>query len=126
MHIGWARSVWQDYAGSIPLILQSSLLRVDESEMAQSVTPQDAVVMGADAFAVVCFVRGATEFRHLQKVADCVRQAARYEMPVVCHVYPRILSDGKPRISFAPEDIAMGSPLRRGAGCGRHQGPVLR
>jgi class I fructose-bisphosphate aldolase len=106
MHIGWARSVWQDYAGSIPLILQSSLLRVDDADMAQSVTPEDAVVMGADAFAVVCFVRGATEFRHLQKVADCVRQAARFEMPVVCHVYPRVVSEGKARISFAPEDIA--------------------
>jgi class I fructose-bisphosphate aldolase len=106
MHIGWARSAWQDYAGSIPLILQSSLLRVDESDMAQSVTPEDAVVVGADAFAVVCFVRGTTEFRHLQKLADCVRMAARFEMPVVCHVYPRVFSDGKPRISFAPEDVA--------------------
>jgi class I fructose-bisphosphate aldolase len=106
MHIGWARSVWQDYAGSIPLILQSSLLRVDESDMAQSVTPEDAVVMGADGFAVVCFVRGETEFRHLQKVADCVRQAARFEMPVICHAYPRVVSGGKPQISYAPEDIA--------------------
>jgi len=106
MHIGWARSAWQEYAGSIPLILQSSLLRVDESDMAQSVTPEDAVVVGADAFAVVCFVRGTTEFRHLQKLADCVRMAARFEMPVVCHVYPRVFSDGKPRISFAPEDVA--------------------
>ncbi|HUI72663.1 MAG TPA: aldolase [Spirochaetia bacterium] len=106
MHIGWARSVWQDYAGSIPLILQSSLLRVDDSDWAQSVTPEDAVVMGADAFAVVAFVRGATEFGHLQKVADCVRQAAHFEMPVVCHVYPRVVSDGKPHISFAPDDIA--------------------
>jgi class I fructose-bisphosphate aldolase len=106
MHIGWARSAWQDYAGFIPLILQSSLLRLDESDMAQSVTPEDAVVMGADAFAVVCFVRGTTELRHLQKLADCVRMAARFEMPVVCHVYPRVFSDGKPRISFAPEDVA--------------------
>jgi len=74
--------------------------------MAQSVTPEDAVVMGADAFAVVCFVRGPAEFRHLQKVADCVRQAARFEMPVVCHVYPRVFSEGKARISFAAEDVA--------------------
>ncbi len=65
MHIGFARSTWQNYAGSIPLILQSSLLRVDESDMAQAATPEDAVVMGADAFAVCCFVRGTTELcRH--------------------------------------------------------------
>ncbi|HVO40518.1 MAG TPA: aldolase [Spirochaetia bacterium] len=106
MHLGFARSTWQSYAGAIPLILQSSLLRVDDNDMAQSATPQDAVVMGADAFAVCCFVRGPTEFRHLQKVADCVRQAARYEMPVVCHVYPRVVTEGKAHISFEPEDIS--------------------
>ncbi len=106
MHLGFARSTWQSYAGSIPLILQSSLLRVEDDDMAQGPTPEDAVLMGADAFAVVCFVRGATEFRHLQKVADCVRQAAKFEMPVVCHVYPRVVKDGKRQISYEPEDIA--------------------
>ena len=36
-------------------------------------------------------------------VADCVRQAAAYEMPVICHIYPR---DPKSNRLFAPEDIA--------------------
>jgi class I fructose-bisphosphate aldolase len=38
-------------------------------------------------------------------VADCVREAARYELPVICHIYPRDLSD-VPTVSFSPEDVA--------------------
>ena len=59
--------------------------------------------LGADGFAVAAFVRGVTEAAYLRTVADCVRQAAAFEMPVICHVYPRDLSG---KISFAPEDIA--------------------
>ena len=36
-------------------------------------------------------------------MADCVRQAAAFEMPVICHIYPR---DPSGKISFTPEDIA--------------------
>lgn len=37
-------------------------------------------------------------------MADCVRDAARFELPVVCHIYPRDPATGK--IVFHPEDIA--------------------
>ena len=53
---------------------------------------------------VAAFVRGPTEAAHLRTVADCVRQAARFEIPVVCHIYPRNSDDAT--ISFEPEDIA--------------------
>ncbi|MCZ7542933.1 MAG: hypothetical protein M5R40_05070 [Anaerolineae bacterium] len=36
-------------------------------------------------------------------VADCVREAARYDLPVICHIYPRTRDL---QISFTPEDIA--------------------
>ena len=39
----------------------------------------------------------------MRAVADCVRQAAAYDMPVICHIYPR---DAAKNISFDPEDIA--------------------
>jgi class I fructose-bisphosphate aldolase len=35
-----------------------------------------------------------------------VREAARFDLPVICHIYPRDYSSGAPKISFAPEDIA--------------------
>jgi len=103
MHKGIAASLWTPYAGRIPLILQSTAARPDDTAREQFAEPIDAVRLGADAFAVAAFVRGATEAAYLRVVADCVRQAAAFEMPVVCHVYPR---DPNGKISFVPEDIA--------------------
>jgi len=37
-------------------------------------------------------------------VADCVREAARFEIPVICHIYPREVATGK--ILFTPDEIA--------------------
>lgn len=103
MHKGIAASTWGPHAGRIPLILQSTTARPDDSACEQMATPEDAVRLGADAFAVSAFIRGLTEAAHLRTVADCVREAARFEMPVVCHIYPR---DKANKISFAPDDVA--------------------
>jgi fructose-bisphosphate aldolase, class I len=106
MQIGMAKSAWGDHAGAVPLILQSSMLRFDDSAMAQAATPEDAVRLGADAFAICCFVRGPTEWRYMQAVAQNVRAAEHFEMPVICHVYPRSYEGGTVQVSFTPEDIA--------------------
>ena len=103
MHKGIAASAWLPHAGRIPMILQSTTARPDETAREQMATPEDAVRLGADGFAVSAFVRGPTEAEHLRVVADCVRRSARFEMPVICHIYPR---DKESRISFASEDIA--------------------
>jgi class I fructose-bisphosphate aldolase len=105
MHKGIASSAWAPYAGRIPLILQSSIMRVDDTACEQIATPEDAVRLGADAIAVAAFIRGDTEAAHLRIVADCVRQAAAFDLPVICHIYPRYL-DGKLRVSYEPEHIA--------------------
>ena len=106
MQIGMAKTAWAAFAGDIPLILQASMLRFDDSAMAQAATPEDAVRLGADAFAICCFVRGPTEWRYMQAVADAVRAAEKFEMPVICHIYPRSYAGGKVEVSFTPEDIA--------------------
>jgi fructose-bisphosphate aldolase, class I len=106
MQIGYAKHAWSDYAGSVPLILQSSMLRLDDSALTQSATPEDAVRLGADGFAIACFVRGPSEWKYMQVVADAVREAERWEMPVICHIYPRIFANGKVTNSYTPEDIA--------------------
>lgn len=103
MHKGIAASVWPSHAGRIPVILQSSAIRPDDTASEQIAEPIDAVRLGADGFAVAAFVRGPTEAAYLRVVADCVRQAAAFEMPVICHIYPR---DANSKVSFAPEDIA--------------------
>jgi len=105
MHKGMAASAWAAHAGSVPLIIQSTLARVDEMIPEQVATPEEAIRLGADAIAVAAFVTGATEASRLRLSADCVREAARFELPVICHIYPRDLS-GEPRGSFTPDDVA--------------------
>ena len=103
MHKGIAASAWEPHAGRVPMILQSTAARPDDTACEQVATPEDAIRLGADAFAVAAFVRGLTEAFHLRVVADCVRDAARFDIPVICHIYPRSRDN---QISFAPEDIA--------------------
>ena len=103
MHKGMAASAWEPYAGRIPLIIQGLAGRPDDTAYELTATPEDAMRLGADGFAVAAFIRGATEGPHLRIVSDCVREAARFDMPVICHVYPR---DKSMKITFAPEEIA--------------------
>ena len=60
---------------------------------------------GADALAVAIPVRGPTEGDYIRWLTDTVNAAARYEMPVIAHVYPRDFSDGG-KIVFTPDQIA--------------------
>jgi class I fructose-bisphosphate aldolase len=103
MHKGIAASLWGQYAGKTALIMQSSGVRPDDSAVEQFGTVEDALRLGADAMAVVAFVRGASEAHYLRVMADCVREGARWEMPIICHVYPR---DAELNIIYTPEDIA--------------------
>jgi len=105
MHKGIAASLWEPYAGKLPLILQSSLIRVDDIAMEQIANVEDAVRLGADALAIAAFVRGKSEAHYLRVLAENVEAAARYDLPVICHIYPRTFGE-KVQVSFAPEDIA--------------------
>jgi class I fructose-bisphosphate aldolase len=105
MHKGIAATAWSPFAGQVPLIVQSVIGRPDDTAYEKLTTPEEAVRLGADAIAVVAFVRGRTEARHLRVVADCVREAVRFDLPVICHIYPRDMS-GLPKVSFVPEDVA--------------------
>ncbi len=116
MHIGVAKSLWGPYAGQVPLILQSIIGRFDDSANEHLCCPEDAVRLGADAFATCAFVRGPSEAAYLRRVADFVRAAERWGMPVIVHTYPRRYEDGKVDVSFAPEDIAWA--VRCGIECG--------
>jgi len=43
MHKGPAAHAWQPYAGKIPLIVQSTMARPDDTAREQAATPEDAV-----------------------------------------------------------------------------------
>lgn len=105
MHKGLARALWAEYAGRIPLILQSSAVRPDDTAAEQVVTVEEAVYMGADALAIVAYVHGDSEAVYLRKVADAVRASEPFGLPVIAHVYPRDPQNGL-RIIYRPDDIA--------------------
>ena len=87
----------EPFAGSVSLIVQAPS-EDTTIRRGQAATPEDAVRLGADAFAIVCFVRGATEAEYMQAVANAVREAERYEMPVICHIYPAYSRTGRPSL----------------------------
>ena len=105
MTAGTAKHCWAPYAGKAALIIEAITFTPDDRVGQVLSTPADAVRLGADALAVAVPVRGATEGRSLQWLADAVREAAPYELPVVAHIYPRDYANGG-EIVFNPEQIA--------------------
>ena len=107
MNKGVALGCWAPHAGQLPLIMQSLAGRPDDTADETIAVPEDALRLGADAFATCAFIRGPTEATHLRRVAEFVRLAEPWSLPVILHIYPRrYLPDGKVELSFAPDDIA--------------------
>ncbi|NKN35903.1 aldolase [Agrobacterium sp. a22-2] len=102
---GAARHLWEEYAGKAALVIQAGCFTADDRIRQLIATPEDAVRYGADALAVAIPVRGNTEGEYIRWLTDTVNAAARFEMPVVAHVYPRDFSDGG-KIVFTPDEIA--------------------
>jgi len=103
IHKGIARALWHKYAGKLPFIIQSSGVRPDDSAQEQLSTVEECLHLGADAMAIVAFVRNRTEAVYLRKVADAVREGDKHQLPIIAHVYPR---DENNVIVYHPEDIA--------------------
>jgi len=106
MHKGIAATCWQPHAGRVPLIVQSIIATPDDQFFEPVVTPEEAIRLGADAMAVVAFIRGPHEGSRLRAIADAVREAERFELPVIAHIYPRDMSCSPPEVSCDAEDIA--------------------
>jgi class I fructose-bisphosphate aldolase len=102
---GTAKHCWPPYVGKASLIVQASYWTPDDRIRDRLATPADATRLGADALAVAIGVRGETEGDFIRWLADAVRDAAAYELPVVAHIYPRDYSDGV-KIVFTPDEIA--------------------
>ena len=105
MHRGVAAAAAHVFGGKVPFILQSAIIRPDDSCREQIATPEDAVRMGADALAVSGFVKGSSEGHYLKTLAESVQAAVPFEMPIVAHMYPRTFGK-EVKISFEPEDVA--------------------
>jgi fructose-bisphosphate aldolase, class I len=104
MQKGVAASVWGEFAGKVPLIIQNTIGRPDDSAYEHLATPEDVIRLGGDAVATAAFVYGETEGKYLRAVSDLVRDAARFELPVIGHFYPRNPETGA--VLFEPEAVA--------------------
>lgn len=116
MHKGIALSLWGPYAGSIPLILQSTIARPDDTACEQIATPEEAIQLGADAIAVAAFICGPREDEKLKVLAKYVELSARFDLPVIAHIYPREFDSDVPYVSHKPELVAWA--VRCGLECG--------
>ena len=90
---GAAQHLWPQYAGKAALVIQAGCFTPDDRIRQLIATPEDAVRYGADALAVAIPVRGATEGEYIRWLTDTVNAAARFEMPVIAHIYPRDFSE---------------------------------
>lgn len=105
MSKGTAMNSWAPYAGKIPLIIQSGCFTADDRVIEYVTNPEECVRLGADAIAIAIGIFGPNEGRFLKMLADGVEQAARFDLPVIAHIYPRDFSGSTPRIIFDPESI---------------------
>jgi fructose-bisphosphate aldolase, class I len=103
---GSAKQLWPRFAGQSSLIIQAGMFTPDDRVRELIATPEDATRLGADALAVAIGVRGPYEGSYLRWLSDSVAAAAKVEMPVVAHIYPRDYSGEVPVIRFVPEEIA--------------------
>jgi DhnA family fructose-bisphosphate aldolase class Ia len=49
--------------------------------------------MGADAMAVVAYVRGPNELDYMKHIVECISAGNEYKMSVIVHIYPRRCAD---------------------------------
>lgn len=105
MTAGTAKHCWGPYVGQAALIVQAASFTPDDRVHELLAEPLDAVRLGADAIAVAIPVRGPSEGMYLRWLADTVREASRYDLPVVAHIYPRDYTS-EPTIVFTPDEIA--------------------
>lgn len=105
MHKGIAASAWEPFAGKLPLIIQSTIARPDDTVNQQVADAEDVMRLGADALACAGFICGPGEGEKLRTLAGCVKDASRFDLPVIFHIYPREFDD-KPKVSHRPDLVA--------------------
>jgi len=105
MNKGAATRFWGPYAGRVPLIIQSMALRPDDDFYADTAEVEEVVSMGADAIAVAMFVHCDMEIEYIRHLAEVVRAAEPFGLPVIPHIYP--LSSGSEQHSVVHDAEAI-------------------
>jgi fructose-bisphosphate aldolase, class I len=115
MSKGTAMNCWEPHAGKVPLILQTGCFTADDRVIEAMTDPEECVRLGADAIAVAIGIFGPSEGKFLQMLGSAVTAAAKYDLPVIAHIYPRDFTQGA-KIVHDPESIMWAT--RVGIECG--------
>ena len=105
MNKGIALRYMAPHAGRVPLIIQSMALRPGEPDFADTATVEEVLALGADAIAVAMFVYCEEEMLYIRHLAEVVRQASLYGLPVIPHIYPLASGDERHAVLHDPEHI---------------------
>ena len=105
MSKGTAMNCWAPYAGKIPLIVQAGCFTADDRIIESVTNAEECIRLGADAIAVDIGIFGPNEGRFINMLMDHVTAAAKYDLPVIAHIYPRDFSGPSPKIVFDAEGI---------------------
>ena len=62
--------------------------------------PEECVRLGADAIAVAIGIFGPNEGRFIKMLMEQVTRAAKFDLPVIAHIYPRDFSGPVARNRF--------------------------
>ena len=90
MHKGIADACFAPYAGVVPLSIKLTTFGITHpDEDVQVATVEEAVSYGADAVSVGCIVGGDNQPRQLAMLGEISREAKKFNMPLICHIYPR-------------------------------------
>ncbi len=102
---GAAMRFMPPFAGKVPVIVQSMALRPDDDVFADTALPEEVTALGADAIAAAMFVKGDTEMGYIRQLSALVREAERFGLPVIPHIYPLTSGSEHHAITHNPEDI---------------------
>lgn len=90
MHKGIAEQCFAPYAGKIALVLKLTTFGVYHfDDDVQVADVEEAICMGADAVSVGCIVGGDNQEQQLAMLGRIGKQAHRYGIPLISHIYPR-------------------------------------
>src|SRR5260370_18259456 len=110
-----AMNCWEPYAGKVPLILQACCFTAEDRVIETMTDTEECVRLGADAIAIAIGIFGPNEGKSLKILASGVTAAAKYDLPVIAHIYPRDFTQGG-KIVHDPESIMWAT--RVGIECG--------
>jgi len=78
------------YAGKIPLIMKATTFSpYHPAYDAQIGYVEEAIALGADAIAVGITIGGDKQIELLVQAAKIIREANKYGLPVISHIYPK-------------------------------------